>query len=314
MKIHRLLLPSFLAMTLLLSACAKQTQPFQYHSKVGTWKTAQTIQPFFYDQYLPEGDTVEVLPFTNPGDQKTALLAGDLDLCGTTWVTAIIAASKGEPILVVGSMTEKASALVIGSGSGITDASDLKDKTIAYVPGTMHHILLLEILNRAGLDSEKDVTLQRIDFFDMGQALATQQIDAFLSGEPYPSIAVTQGYGKILEYPYYDDSVGFINAAIITTKDKLAREEDKIRRLVKAHSDSTRFLNEHRTEWLAKAAEFGVEPAVLDQAANNIQLASDLTPDMISQVKNLASRMQELGLIETVPDIDALIAPGYIKN
>ncbi len=50
---------------------------------------------------------------------KTALLSGDLDFTGTTWVTAIMAASKGEPIKVVASMTEKCSALVVGKDSGI---------------------------------------------------------------------------------------------------------------------------------------------------------------------------------------------------
>jgi NitT/TauT family transport system substrate-binding protein len=64
-------------------------------AKVGTWKTAQTIQPFFYQDFLGDSYSVEVLPFTNPGDQKTALLAGSLDMCGTTLVTAITAASKG---------------------------------------------------------------------------------------------------------------------------------------------------------------------------------------------------------------------------
>ena len=69
---------------------------------MGTWKTAQTITPYFYDEFMPE--SVEVLPFTNPGDQKTALLAGSLDMCGTTLVTAITAASKGEPVKIVTSL------------------------------------------------------------------------------------------------------------------------------------------------------------------------------------------------------------------
>src|SRR5699024_11397435 len=105
---------------------------------------------------------------------KTALLSGDLDFTGTTWVTAIMAASKEEPIKVVASMTEKCSALVVGKDSNINDIKDLKGKTIAYVPGTMHHILLLEVLDKAGIDLNSDVTLKKIDFFDMGQALASE--------------------------------------------------------------------------------------------------------------------------------------------
>ena len=98
---------------------------------VGTWKTAQTIQPFIYDKFANKGETVEVKPFTNPGDMKTALLAGDLDFTGTTWATAIMAASKGEPVKVVAAMTEKCSALVVGKDSDIKTTKDLKGKTIA---------------------------------------------------------------------------------------------------------------------------------------------------------------------------------------
>lgn len=129
---------------------------------VGTWKTAQTITPYFYDEFMPE--SVEVLPFTNPGDQKTALLAGSLDMCGTTLVTAITAASKGEPVKIVTSLCNKCSALVVGKDSGIQSEADLKGKRIAYVPGTMHHALLLEVLKRNGINPDTDVELKRIDF------------------------------------------------------------------------------------------------------------------------------------------------------
>ena len=176
-------------------------------TKVGTWKTAQTIQPFFYQDYLETNDVVEVTPFTNPGDMKTALLAGSLHMCGTTLVTAITAASKGEPVVVVCGLSNKCSALVVGKDSNIKTVADLKGKKIAYVPGTMHHLLLLEALTGDGVDPQNDVELVRIDFFDMGQALAQGNVGAFYSGEPYPSIAVAEGYGRILQYP--DNSEGF---------------------------------------------------------------------------------------------------------
>ena len=85
---------------------------------------------------------VEVLPFTNPGDQKTALLAGELDMTGTTMVTAITAAEKGEPIRIVAGLCNKCSALVVKKDSGIKKPEDLKGKHIAYVPGTMHLSLI----------------------------------------------------------------------------------------------------------------------------------------------------------------------------
>lgn len=295
--------------------CGKKTESSDAKNMtVGTWKTAQTIQPFFYDEFSDESENLEVKPFTNPGDMKTALLSGDLDFTGTTWVTAIMAASKGEPIKVVASMTEKCSALVVGKDSGINTTKDLKGKTIAYVPGTMHHILLLEVLNRAGLDPDKDVTLKKIDFFDMGQALASGSIDAFCSGEPYPSIAVEEGYGKILEYPYYDDSIGYINAAMITTEDEIKENPEKIQELVDKHVKASKHLMARKEEWINKAAEFGTEKKYLEKSTENIELSWDITPETVEQVKKLAERMKELGMIEKVPDIDAMFDLSFLEN
>lgn len=192
--------------------------------RVGTWKTAQTIQPFFYQDHLPKSDSSSVHAFTNPADQKTALLAGSLDITGTTLVHAIQSAAMGQPVVVVAALCNKCSALVIRKDASIEKVSDLKGKRIGYVPGTMHEILLRETLTRNNLSPEKDVTLIRIDFFDMGTALAKRSIDAFLSGEPFPSLAVEQGFGRILSYPYYDESIGTINAAMIVTREYLEKK------------------------------------------------------------------------------------------
>lgn len=296
------------------TGCGKKASDESINAKVGTWKTAQTIQPFFYQNYLKTTDKVEVTAFTNPGDMKIALLAGSLDMCGTTIVTAITAASKGEPVVVVCGLSNKCSALVVKNDSSIKTEADLKGKKIAYVPGTMHHLLLLEVLNRNGLDPQKDVELKRIDFFDMGQALAQGTVDAFYSGEPYPSIAVAKGYGRILAYPSADKNIGSINSAMITTKDKIKNNPEMIQKLVTADVKATEYLNKNRSTWLDKAAEFGTDKKVLEVAANNIELFWNIDENYIKNVKNLAERMKEQGLITKIPDIDGMFDLSFIKQ
>lgn len=281
---------------------------------VGTWKTAQTIQPFLYEKFKKDGESVEVKPFTNPGDMKTALLSGNLDFTGTTWVTAIMAASKGEPVKVVATMTEKCSALVVRKDGGINKPEDLKGKTIAYVPGTMHHILLLETLTKVGIDPNKDVTLKKIDFFDMGQALASKSIDAFLSGEPYPAIAEIDGYGKVLQYPYFDDSIGYINAAMITTEDQIKNNPEKIQRLVDMHIQSSKYYMDNKEEWINKASSFGTDKKYLDKSTSNMALSWDINSDTKARVNKLAEKMKELKMIDKVPDIDAMFDTSFIEK
>ena len=303
-----------LVMVLSMAGCAADNNSKPVEVKVGTWKTAQTILPYFYEKFVPEGYELEVLPFTNPGDQKAALLAGELDMTGTTLVTAISAAAAGEPIKVVCSLCNKCSALVVGKDSDIQTEKDLKGKTIAYVPGTMHHALLLDVLERAGLDAEKDVELVRIDFFDMGQALAEGTIDAFCSGEPYPSDAILKGYGRILSYPYFDDSISTINAGMIVTEDTIKNNPELVQALVNAHLEATEYLQQNQDVWFEKSYEFGTTKEIMEISAQNIELCGDIDEDFIQYTKNLAQKMKELGIISEVPDVDAMFDLSFLEN
>ena len=303
-----------LLLNLTLLLCLLGTAPAQAAAsyRSGTWKTAQTIQPFFYQDYLPAGETTTIFPFTNPADQKTALLAGSLDMTGTTLAHAIQSASMGQPVVVVAALCNKCSALVVRQDGPIRSAAELKGKRIGYVPGTMHEILLRETLSRAGLSPEKDVTLVRVDFFDMGTALAQGAIDAFLSGEPFPSMAVAQGYGRILAYPYYDDSVGTINGAMLVTRELIEKHPQTVQTLVNAHARATEALRLDRSRWLERAQSFGTPRAVLEQAAANIELSWRMDAAFVNQAKALGARMQALGVIERQPDYDRLFDLRFV--
>ncbi len=282
--------------------------------KVGTWKTAQTIQPFFYQKFLPQGQQNSVFSFTNPADQKVALLAGSLDMCGTTLAHAIHSASRGQPVVLVAALCNKCSALVIKKGGPIKKVKDLKGKKIGYVPGTMHEILLRETLTRNGLIPDKDVHLTRVDFFDMGMALAGGGIDAFLSGEPFPTLAVRQGYGKILSYPYYGESIGTINAGMLVKRKTIEDAPELVFRLVLAHARATEYLISHKDEWLKKASRFGTPLAILKEASANMELAWEMDDDFVKKTQTLGRRMQALKVIEKQPNYERLFDLSFVKK
>ena len=146
-----------LLLTLLPGLAAAETL------RVGTWKTAQTIQPWFYQDAIEGQDRVQVFAFTNPADQKTALLAGSLEMTGTTLAHAIQSAAMGQPVVVVAALCNRCSALVVAKNGPIRSVAELKGRKIGYVPGTMHEILLREALLREGLQPDRDVRLVRID-------------------------------------------------------------------------------------------------------------------------------------------------------
>ena len=304
--IRRLFLTVVLALALCASSLAAETW------NVGTWKTAQTIQPFLYGPFAG-GAEVNVHPFTNPGDQKAALLAGSLDMTGTTLALAIQAASRGEPVVLVASLGNKCSALVVKKGGGVKSVSDLKGKKIGYVPGTMHEILLRETLTRAGLNPDKDAKLVRIDFFDMGTALSRGDIDAYLSGEPLPTLAKRQGYGAILAYPYYGEGIGAINSGMIVRRDFVEKDPERVMEMVRAHRKATEQCMSDKAFWLETSSKmFGVELDVLRDAADNMELVWDMDDTFMKQLTALGKRMLELGIIKKEPDYDALVDRRFV--
>ena len=301
-----------LALLLCLVATPLAARAESLAFRAGTWKTAQTIQPFLYERYS-SGVKVEVFPFTNPGDQKAALLAGSLDITGTTLALAIQAASRGERVVLVAALCNKCSALVCRKDAGLASVADLKGRRVGYVPGTMHEILLREALTREGLDPDKDVALVRVDFFDMGTALSKGDIDAFLSGEPLPTQAVQKGYGEIMAYPYFDESIGPINAGLIVRRDTIEKSPGQVAGMVAAHIRATKALQADRRLWLEDAAQrFGLDFALLEQASGNMELAWDMDDAFARQVAMLGARMKSLGMIEKEPDYGTLIDRRFV--
>jgi NitT/TauT family transport system substrate-binding protein len=282
--------------------------------KVGTWKTAQTIQPFFYEKFFLDNEKVSVFSFTNPSDQKVALLAGSLDICGTTVAHAIHSASLGQPVAVVAALCNKCSALVVRKGGLVKKVKELKGKKIGYVPGTMHEILLRETLTRNGLSPDRDVLLTRVDFFDMGMALARGGIDAFLSGEPFPTLAVERGYGEILSYPYYGESIGTINAGMLVKRETLKNSPEMILKLVSAHARATEYLQTHPDAWLKRASSFGTDIRILEKAVPNMELAWQMDEDFIRKARSLGERMQALGVIKRQPDYGELFDLSFVRK
>ncbi|MBW2093765.1 MAG: ABC transporter substrate-binding protein [Deltaproteobacteria bacterium] len=282
--------------------------------KVGTWKTAQTIQPFYYQQFFPAGSKVSIFSFTNPADQKMALLAGSLDMCGTTLAHAIHSASRGQPVVLVAALCNKCSALVVRKDGPIKSPKDLAGKKVGYVPGTMHEILLREVLTRNGLSPDRDVHLTRVDFFDMGMALARGGIDAFLSGEPFPTMAVVKGYGRILSYPYFGGTIGTINAGMLVRRETIRNHPELVFSLVLAHARATEYLKKHQDEWLKKASSFGTPLSILKKAAPNMELAWYMDEQFVKRTRALGARMKALGVIEKEPDYSALFDLGFVKK
>jgi ABC-type nitrate/sulfonate/bicarbonate transport system substrate-binding protein len=136
-------------------------------------------------------------PYATGVDQLNALQAGEVEL-GQVGVPMIGAVLRGMDLVILGNYTGSAArlgsdttmALVAREGAGIArgNLKDLRGKRIAASFGTINHLYILALLEKAGL-TPQEVTLVNTPPPDMTVALLAKGIDAFSAWDPWPIVA-----------------------------------------------------------------------------------------------------------------------------
>src|ERR1700750_2027515 len=66
--------------------------------RAGALKLIHSIAPYFYDQFVPEGYKVEVLPFETPAECKNAVVTKSVDFGAFGIAAGILGAAAGEAV------------------------------------------------------------------------------------------------------------------------------------------------------------------------------------------------------------------------
>ena len=142
-------------------------------------------------------DATIARPYATGVDALNALQAGETDIVqvGVPMIGAVL---RGMDLVALGNFSgnptktgsDATMAVIAREGSGIVkgDLASLKGKKIAASFGTINHLYILAILEKAGLKPE-DVTLVNTPPPDMTVALLAKGIDAFAGWDPWPIIA-----------------------------------------------------------------------------------------------------------------------------
>jgi NitT/TauT family transport system substrate-binding protein len=181
-----------------------------------------------------------------------ALVAGRIDVNAGSAVVAHWLAEQNLPgtfkvFVVYGPIQPKDNTfiLAVAKNSPMKEMKDLKGKKVATFPGIASLILAKAVL-RPYFDPEKEATLIEIPPGNIVQALASGQIDAYFTPEPFGMIAVAQGVGRYLaEHPVLSLNLktGYPGGAF-TFNSKFLREKPLVARKVKAAIDKgVNFIN-----------------------------------------------------------------------
>ena len=194
--------------------------------------------------YENNGLNVKTVQISSGSNIVDAVASGDVDIGYVGITPAMQGISKGVPIKVVGSVNMVGSGIVVQQNSTITSPADLKDKKIA-TPGvsSIQQILLVYELQKYNI-TQKDVDLISINVFNIPSALAAKKVDAYISYEPFVSIAPYRGIGQVL---IYSDEIleDHPCCVIIAREDFIDQHPQELNTFLQIHKNSTEYVNTH---------------------------------------------------------------------
>lgn len=201
----------------------------------------------FFDRH---NINVEFVKFTAGPQIMAQVVAGTIDI-GMAGVPPVLAALDNDPtVKIVGAVHNNGSGIFFKKGLNIKSVADLKGKKIALPSvGSIQDIMLRQQLQKAGLDYNKDITVQApMAGGDMIKSMSTDGgIDAAVMWEPFVTMAVQQGAGEVLLWSE-DMMPGHPCDTITTTTGLIQTYPDSLKAFLKAHQDGVAFISSNFDE------------------------------------------------------------------
>jgi NitT/TauT family transport system substrate-binding protein len=266
------------------------------------------ITGFAASYLLPElgkqqGLYLEVIDFPRTTERLAALLRGDIDIAFAGWNGTILLAARGDPIVAIASSFDGGYTLTVRTDSGIRDVKELKGKRVAHSIGSNAELHLYSQLKLAGLEP-RDVNAVHMGFAEMPIALARGDIDACFCSEPQSSIAIYQGFGTLLKYPY-DAGYKKINGVVVTTRHFLQDQREAVRAFLRVFVRGTDTLKQNPQRFFEMAKELFKQPdPIVSMALKNTVLNYRIDTQAVMA---MAEWQLRLGQIQRKPPLQTFI-------
>jgi NitT/TauT family transport system substrate-binding protein len=200
--------------------------------------------------YAEEGMIVEVILMAGLTSTR-ALIGNSVELGSASNPTAAVQGAKLKILLV---FNDKPPGGFMAQ-PGFKSVAELRGKRVGgSTVGSLDYGWLKEVLPKFGLQLEKDV-----NFVPVGStsarytALRAGSIDAASLTPPSSLLAQGLGYPTLFQFA---DHLEDIQASIVATDERLARQGDMVRRFMRATVKGQRFYLAHRQEGITAIMEF----------------------------------------------------------
>jgi len=267
-------------------------------------------------------DVTIATPYPTGVDLLNALQAGEIQM-GQVGVPMIGAVLRGMDLVIVGNYTgssarlggDNTMALVTRRGSGIRTIRDLRGKRVAVSFGTISHLYILGILERAGL-TVRDLTLVNTPPQEMPVALRGGAVDAFATWDPWPVIALRE-IPDTYEVVRGGGFIGFMGFNV-ALRGWAERNQETIERFLAARAEADKFMRANPVQTAIVAVRWlsGLRPEVALQAVRNNLPNVDIRISCYNYLAlhNGVQTLHRLGFIPGTFDVNRVFMPGPILN
>jgi sulfonate transport system substrate-binding protein len=267
-------------------------------------------------------DVTIARPYATGVDALNALQAGESEIVqvGVPMIGAVL---RGMDLVALGNYSGSATklgsdatmALIARADSGIAkgDLKTLKGKRIAASFGTINHLYVLALLEKAGL-TPSDVTLVNTPPPDMTVALLAKGIDAFSAWDPWPIVALKDVPGAI-EVIRGGDVIAYLGYNV-ALRSWVAKNGASIEKFLAAVSEADQWMRANpkaaaqvATRWIP-----GLKADVAEAAmAFNIQQNDRrLSANNYRAMWSAQDRLARLGILKSTFDVNKHIDPSFM--
>lgn len=280
-----------------------------------------TERGFFEKQGL---DVTIARPYATGVDALNALQAGETNIVqvGVPMIGAVL---KGMDLVALGNFSgnptktgsDATMAVVAREGSGIVkgDLKSLKGKKIATSFGTINHLYILGLLDKAGL-TPSDVTLVNTPPPDMTVALLAKGIDAFSGWDPWPIVAQKDVPGAF-EVIRGGNVIAYLGFAV-ALRPWVSKNEAIVEKFLAATSEADQWMRKNPKQAAAIATRWipGLKLDVAETAMqfNVQQLDRRLSANNYRALWSAQDRLSRLGILKSTFDVNKHIEPKPILN
>jgi NitT/TauT family transport system substrate-binding protein len=260
-----------------------------YNIKIGN-VPAMTYAPTYIAVSLfmkDLGVNATYVAFPSGGKAREALIAGDLDFASLSTVHVPLARIKDRPLKIILALHNKEIfTLMVRSDlkDEVRAVSDLKGRRIGFSsPGSGSWAFAIHFLRSGGLDPERDVEMVAVGGIStMYASLKSGEIDAAVTWDPLTTKLMVSGEAYPLIDLYDPEQHQAImggealSQVLVTREEIIESNPDLVERVVKAHIEALRFIQEKEPSEIAKVLQpyfEGMELPLLERVVERIKAA-----------------------------------------